>query len=113
MSTFVYFIFAFDMSKKSFNKTYLFIDESGDPVFQGNRKKLLVGTEGYQPFLIIGMIETENRKALRKAVVNFMDSIKSDSLYNSIPSIAADKGWYVHARGDHPENQGKVLRVAS
>jgi len=27
-------------------KTFLFIDESGDPVFYGNRKKLLVGTEG-------------------------------------------------------------------
>lgn len=67
-------------------KTYLFIDESGDPVFYGNRKKLLVGTEGFQPYLIIGMIETDNRKALRKAVVGFMDSIKADSFYNSIPS---------------------------
>lgn len=99
------------MSKKSFNKTYLFIDESGDPVFYGNRKKLLVGAEGFQPFLIIGMIETENRKALRKAVVNFMDSIKSDSLYNSIPSIAADKGWYVHVRGDHPEIRAKFFEL--
>lgn len=30
------------------SKTYLFIDESGDPLFFGHRKKLLVGTEGYQ-----------------------------------------------------------------
>lgn len=92
-------------------KTYLFIDESGDPVFYGNRKKLLVGTEGFQPYLIIGMIETENRKALRKAVVGFMDSIKADSLYNSIPSIATDKGWFVHARGDHPEIRSKFFEL--
>lgn len=72
-------------------KSYLFIDESGDPAFYGNRKKLLVGTQGYQPYLIIGMIETDNRKALRKAVVNFMNSIKTDRLYNSIPSISTDK----------------------
>ena len=97
--------------QKSIHKTYLFIDESGDPVYYGNRKKLLVGIEGFQPYLIIGMIETDNRKALRKAVVNFMDSIKADSLYNSIPSIATDKGWYVHARGDHPEIRAKFFEL--
>ena len=92
-------------------KTYLFIDESGDPVFYGKRKKLLVGLEGFQPYLIIGMIETDNRKALRKAVVGFMDSIKADSLYNSIPSIATDEGWFVHARGDHPEIRAKFFEL--
>ena len=67
-------------------------------MFYGGRKKLLVGTEGFQPYLIIGMIETENRRLLRKAVVEFMDNIKKDKLYNTIPSVAANKGWYVHAR---------------
>jgi Protein of unknown function (DUF3800) len=95
----------------SIAKTYLFIDESGDPVFYGNRKKLLVGTEGFQSYLIIGMIETENRKALRKAVIDFMEGIKGDSLYNSIPSVATDKGWYVHARGDHPEIRAKFFEL--
>lgn len=84
-------------------KKYIFIDESGDPDFYGSKKRLLVGTEGFQPYLIIGMIETPNRKALRKAVVNFMKNIKNDVLFNTIPSIATEKGWYVHARGDHPE----------
>ncbi len=99
------------MERQSLFKTYLFIDESGDPVFYGNRKKLIVGTEGFQPYLVIGMIETADRKALRKAVVGFMDSIKADSLYNSIPSVAADKGWYVHARGDHPEIRAKFFEM--
>jgi len=92
-------------------KRYLFIDESGDPEFYGSRKKLLVGTEGFQPYLIIGMIETGNRKALRKAVIEFIDGIKGDSLYNSIPSVATDKGWYVHARGDHPEIRAKFFEL--
>ena len=93
------------------HKKYLFIDESGDPVFYGNRKKLLVGTEGFQPYLIIGMVETFERKALRKAVVRFMDNIKADHLYNSIPSVNADKGWFVHARGDHPEIRAKFFEL--
>lgn len=93
------------------HKTYLFIDESGDPDFYGSRKKLLVGTPGFQPYLILGMIETRNRKALRKAVVDFMDSIKADSLYNSIPSVSSEKGWYVHARGDHPEIRAKFFEL--
>ncbi len=92
-------------------RTFLFIDESGDPVFYGSRKKLLVGTEGFQPYLIIGMIETQDRKVLRKAVIGFMDAIKADSLYNSIPSIATEKGWYVHARGDHPEIRAKFFEL--
>lgn len=90
-------------------KTYLFIDESGDPVFYGNRKKLLLGAEGFQPYLIIGMIETNNRKVLRRAVVDFMNKIKADNLYNTIPSVASEKGWYVHARGDHPEIRQNFL----
>jgi hypothetical protein len=93
------------------NKIYLFIDESGDPVYYGNRKKLLVSKEGFQPYLIIGMIVTDDRKTLRNAVVNFMETIKADSLYNSIPSVAADKGWFVHARGDHPEIRAKFFEL--
>jgi len=99
------------MSEQKSNKKYLFIDESGDPVFYGTRKKLLVGAEGFQPYLIIGMIETSNRKALRKAVLSFMDDIKKDRLYNSIPSVSADKGWFVHARGDHPEVRAKFFEL--
>lgn len=99
------------MKQQHVSRKYLFIDESGDPVFYGSRKKLLVGTEGFQPYLIIGMIETTNRKALRKAVVDFMDRIKADSLYNTIPSINTNKSWYVHARGDHPEIRAKFFEL--
>lgn len=93
------------------NKKYILIDESGDPDFYGNRKKLLVGTAGFQPYLILGMIETDNRKSLRKAVTAFMESVLADKLYNTIPSVAAGKGWYVHARGDHPEIRGKFFEL--
>lgn len=91
------------------NKKYILIDESGDPDFYGNRKKLLVGSPGFQPYLILGMIKTDDRKSLRKAVTSFMENILSDNLYNTIPSVATEKGWYVHARGDHPEIRAKFF----
>jgi len=97
--------------QEAISKKYLFIDESGDPVFYGNRKRLLVGTEGFQPYLIIGMIETADRKALRKAVMGFTEDIRSDLLYNSIPSLNTNKEWFVHARGDHPEIRSKFFEL--
>ncbi|MBO9620280.1 MAG: DUF3800 domain-containing protein [Niabella sp.] len=93
------------------SKKFLFIDESGDAGFYGGRKKLLVGTDGFQPYLIIGMIETENRKFLRKTVIDFIDNVKADNLYNTIPSVAANKRWYVHAREDHPEIRAKFFEL--
>lgn len=38
--------------QKTIYKTFLFTDESGDAAFYGNCKKLLVGTEGVQPYRI-------------------------------------------------------------
>lgn len=99
------------MTENHLARKYYFIDESGDPHFYGHRKKLLVGTEGFQPYLIIGMIETGNRKLLRNAVLDFMEGIRTDTMYNSIPSVVNPKGWYVHARGDHPEIRAKFFEL--
>jgi len=92
-------------------KTYFFIDESGDPNFFAKGKKLLIGKSGYQPYLIIGMIETNDRRALHDAVSGFMNEIKSNPSYNIIPSVAEKKGWYVHARGDHPLVRKKFFEL--
>jgi hypothetical protein len=80
------------------------------PDFYAGGKRLLVGTPGFQPYLIIGMIETANRKILHKAVVEFMNNIKNDRLYNSIPSVAKDD-WYIHARSDHAEVRAKFFEL--
>ena len=52
-------------------KQYLFIDECGDPNFYGKRHVPLAGTPGYQPLLMLGSLSTDNRRALRKAVLAF------------------------------------------
>lgn len=81
---------------------YFFIDECGDPEFFGKRKKLLVGMKGFQPLLILGMVETTKRKTLQKAILDLRNNILSDTLYNTIYSVS-QPNWYFHARTDHPE----------
>ena len=90
------------------NKTYFFIDEAGDGSFYAKRKKLLVGTEGFQPNLFLGMIMLKDKKEIRQKVVDFMNKIKSDPLYNTIESVKKPK-WYLHARGDFPDIRAKFF----
>ena len=94
------------MSKRT--KKYMFIDEGGDSSFYAKRKKLLVGTEGFQPMLNLGMISLSDKKGIRKAIVDFISALKADPLYSSIYSVTLPN-WYLHARGDHPEVRAKFF----
>ncbi len=91
-------------------KRYLFIDEGGDSSFYAKRKKLLVGTEGFQPMLNLGMVSISDKKAVRKAVVQFMEDIKADQLYGTIHSVK-QPNWYLHACNDHPEVRAKFFEL--
>lgn len=98
------------MSKSPIHeKRYFFIDESGDPTFYGKGKKLLAGQPGFQPLLLIGMIALTDKQEIRRAIVDFQNRIKNDPLYNTIPSVANSKGWYLHARGDSPDVRSKFV----
>lgn len=88
---------------------YLFIDECGDPEFYGKRKKLLLGEPGYQPLLILGLVETADRRALREAVLAFRQQILADPLYRSIYSVK-QPGWYLHAKDDPPEVRAEFFK---
>jgi Protein of unknown function (DUF3800) len=79
------------------SKTYLFIDESGDPSFYASGNKCIVGTEGFKPLLLIGIVKLEDKKTIRNAILQFMDELRNDPLYNSLPCISDPKGWYLHA----------------
>ncbi len=56
------------MDKK---KIYLFIDESGDASFYAKKNKLQVGTEGFQPLLLLGLIILEDKKEIQKKLKTF------------------------------------------
>ena len=88
---------------------YLFIDECGDPNFYGKRRKFLVGTEGFQPLLLVGLVATEDRRKLRQDVLDFRAQILSDPLYNSIFSIRTNPKWLPHGRADHPDVRAKFF----
>lgn len=92
-------------------KKYIYIDECGDPEFYGKGKRLLVDKQGYQPLLIMGMVMTNDRRSLYEAVKQFQDSIVNDPMYQSIPSINKPKGWYLHAKDDHPEVRAKFFEL--
>jgi hypothetical protein len=84
-------------------KTYLFIDESGDPSFYASENKCIVGTEGFKPLLLLGIVRIENKKTVRDAIIQFMDDVKNDPLYNTLPCLADSKNWYLHASYDNLE----------
>jgi uncharacterized protein DUF3800 len=85
------------------NKTFLFIDESGDPSFYASGNRCIVGTEGFKPLLLIGIVKLENKKIIRNAILQFMDELVNDPLYNTLPCINAPQGWYLHASYDNLE----------
>jgi hypothetical protein len=76
------------MEKK---KVYLFIDESGDAAFYAKKNKLLVGTDGFQPLLLLGLIVLEEKKEIYKKVKDLQEEIKGDSLYNSLKCVSNPK----------------------
>lgn len=87
------------------DKTYLFIDESGDPAFYASGKRCLVGTEHFKPVLLIGIVKLKDKRRVRQAILRFMEKLKADILYNSLPCITNKKGWYLHASADNIEVQ--------
>lgn len=93
-------------------KKHIFIDECGNPDFFGHRKKVLVGTEGFQPLLIIGAVITENRKELRRSIVEFGAEIKNDPECKDLYSLQKPD-WFFHARADHPKVKDKFFTFLS
>ena len=96
------------MDKK---KVYLYIDESGDASFYAKKNKLLVGTDGFQPLLLLGLIVLEDKKEIHKTILDLQTEIKNDSLYNSLKCVSNPKGWYCHARNDQPEIRTKFIEL--
>lgn len=93
-------------------KKYIFIDESGDASFYAKKKKLLVGTDGFQPLLSLGLVMIEDKKTIHRELVEFSNFIKSDVLFNSLSCVNEPKnsnGWYLHARGDHTDIKLKFV----
>lgn len=88
-------------------KKYIFIDESGDAAFYASKKRLLVGSDGFQPLLMLGMIVIEEKEKIYNAIKDFQNQIKTDPFYNTLACVTDPKGWYLHARADHTDIKAK------
>jgi len=84
------------------DESYFFVDESGDSTFYDAVGKLIVGTEGCSPVLILGFIETQKPKDIRQAVLRAQRSIISDPYLKGIPSISKT-AVALHAKDDASE----------
>jgi hypothetical protein len=87
---------------------YIFIDETGNPQFYAKRKRPLWTEPNFVPIICLGMVTTDDRVGLRKKVVDFQNSILSDTLFNSIFSVR-QPGWFLHARSDHSDINLKTV----
>lgn len=70
------------------DESYFFVDESGDPTFYDSKGKLIVGTEGCSPILILGFVETQKPHEMRRAVLRSQQSIIADPYLASVPPIS-------------------------
>ena len=60
------------------------------------------------PIICLGMVTTDNRVQLRKAVLAFQNEVLNDTLLNSIYSVVKP-GWHLHARSDHSDINLKMV----
>lgn len=96
------------MKQTEKDKTYFFVDESGDPIFYDKNGKNIVGL-GVSKYLMIGFIETNNPKALRNGITKLHEKIKNDAYYEGVPSFEKSTKYYFHAKDDIPEIRKEVF----
>ncbi|MEJ7683841.1 MAG: hypothetical protein WKG06_39470 [Segetibacter sp.] len=87
---------------------YIFIDESGDPNFYAKGRRPLWIEPDFVPVIFLGMIVTENKSELRRAVSDFQNQILKDPLFNTIYSVC-QPAWHLHACQDHSDINLKMI----
>lgn len=67
------------MKQPKVQNTYYFVDEAGDPAFYNKNSEFIVGKEGCSKILMLGFVETDEPKILRKELQSVRDKISGDS----------------------------------
>ncbi len=92
------------------NKTFYFVDESGDPIFFDKYGRNLITRDLASPILILGFIYTKNASVLRKEIIKLQDAVINDKYLCKIPSWNKSIVSF-HAKDDCPEVREKVFKL--
>jgi hypothetical protein len=93
-------------------ETHFFVDEAGDPTFYNSRGRLIVGEGGCSRLLALGLIETQDPRSIRQAVLELHNEVLNDSYLQKIPSFASTSIAF-HANKDCPEVRYLVYKMIS
>lgn len=91
-------------------RTCFFVDESGDPVFYDRKGNLIVGQSGCSPILILGFIETQSPRPLRRAILALQEEIIQDPYFQGVPSLRKTAIAF-HAKDDLPEIRYRFFKL--
>lgn len=98
------------MKKIEYNKTYYYVDESGDPIFFDKYGRNLIKQNLSSPILILGFIYTKNPSVLRKEMIELQEVIINDEYLWKIPSWNKSIVSF-HAKDDCPEVRERVFKL--
>lgn len=90
--------------------TFFFVDESGDPMFYDRKGNLIVGQSGCSPILMLGFIETQSPKRLRREIISLRNEIVGDSYFQDVPSLSKTAIAF-HAKDDLPEIRYRFFKL--
>jgi hypothetical protein len=93
-------------------KAYYFVDEAGDPAFYNREGEFIVGKEGCSKILMLGFVETDEPKAIRKELQKVREKIKNDPYLKDVPSLKKSLSYF-HATDDCPEVRQEVYKCLS
>ena len=68
---------------------HYFVDEAGDPVLFGGRKKIVVGTPGCSSYFIVGKVDIEIPDELSAALDDLRQQLLADPYFKNVPSMQA------------------------
>lgn len=91
-------------------RTSFFVDESGDPTFYDHKGNLIVGQPGCSPILILGFVETQSPKPLRRAILALQQEVTQDPYFQDVPSIRKTAIAF-HAKDDVPEVRYRFFKL--
>jgi hypothetical protein len=93
---------------------HYFVDEAGDPVLFGRRRKVVLGTEGCSRYFILGVLDVAEPSRLASQLTGLRKRLLADPYFADVASMqpeARKTALAFHAKDDLPEVRREVFRL--